>query len=186
MGNSTSDFTKEELHDYESCTFFSRREILSLHSIFMKLGKKEDSNFSKNSILPLESVKSLPSLLNNPFRDEIVSIFASDETGQTFDDFVDMCSAFSPNADVKVKEQVCFVMMDYSTADGFLTVADLKNVLSKQVGDKNMSDQQIHAIAVKFFEEIDVDRSDSISLTEFSRLVSRVPEFSRKFIMRVI
>lgn len=160
---------------------------MSLYHVFIKTGKKHDPNFSKHSILPLEAVKSLPTLQYNPFRDEIVSIFASDETGQTFDDFVDMCSAFSPNADLKVKEQAAFFIFDYTTADGNLTVADLKNVINKMVGDKNMTDDQVHAVALKLFDEIDVDRSGGVSLVEWSRLVSRVgADFSRRFTMRVI
>lgn len=188
MGNSNSNrlFTKIELSEYENCTYFSKNQILEIYNIFISLGKKSDKFFSKNSILPLESVKSLKSIQFNPFRDEIVSIFASDESGHTFDDFVDMCSAFSPYADVKVKEQIVFHIFDFTTADGVLTMADMKNVISKMCNEKNITDIQIHSIADKIFQELDVGGTNSINLADFGRLIDRVPDFGRKYSFRVV
>lgn len=155
-----------------------------MYNVWCKLGE-EGEVVDKSVPLSIEKVKQLKALANNPFSEEIVSLFASSSKGQTFSDFVDMCSAFHPRASHKVKEQVAFFIFDYPTSDGAISIADLEHVLTKMVGEKNMSVEDITKVTKRMFKEADLDNSEELSITEFSRITNRVPDFAKRFSFRV-
>mmetsp|Transcript_6187 Transcript_6187/g.8997 ORF Transcript_6187/g.8997 Transcript_6187/m.8997 type:complete len:185 (-) Transcript_6187:71-625(-) len=184
MGNTIEKFSKEEIKEFELNTFFSKGEIYDLYKEWCKLGD-EGETVDKTKVLTIKQVQNLKALVNNPFKEEIVSLFASSSKGQTFSDFVDMCSAFHPRASHKVKEQVAFYIFDYPTSDGAISIADLEHILTKMVGEKNMSVEDITKVTKAMFKEADLDNSEELSITEFSRITNRVPDFAKRFSFRV-
>ena len=64
---------------------------------------------NKNARLPMEVMLNYPELHYNPFGDRICTVFSTTKDGDcTFEDFLDMLSAFSENAPVSIKAEYAF------------------------------------------------------------------------------
>lgn len=136
MGQAKSQFTDEELQDYEDLTFFTKKEILlyvtrlcqlpmsslwwwsidlilsfhtySAHKKFKALAP-EKVGHNKNAKLSMAKVLQYPELKVNPFGDQICKVFSSSNDGDcTFEDFLDMMSVFSDAAPRSVKAEHAF------------------------------------------------------------------------------
>lgn len=62
MGQTKSQFTEEELQDYEDLTYFTKKEILLAHKKFKalapeKVGHNKNSRLSMNKILQYPELK---------------------------------------------------------------------------------------------------------------------------------
>ena len=104
-------------------------------------------------------------------------IVAREDGQQTWDEFVDMCSAFSPHAPKDIKVYVAFNLFDYH-GDGIIDEEDILFIVGKMVGE-NMQPEEIKKVASKIFSEADSDLSGTLGFREFVQLTNRLPEFER-------
>ncbi|EPZ31837.1 EF-hand [Rozella allomycis CSF55] len=171
MGNAYSAFTREQLDEYEECTFFTRKEIIKLHRLFV------DLTGGNKALSKLEFVH-LPMLIHNPFKERIHNIFCTDEQNQTinFDDFLDFLSSFSPEASKDVKAFTAFKIFDYDD-DGYIGRDDIRQVLRSTVSNE-LVEGEIELVINKIFEEVDIDGDEKISPVEFEQILSRSPDFT--------
>ncbi|PSN48578.1 hypothetical protein C0J52_14669 [Blattella germanica] len=108
MGQGKSQFTEEELQDYQDLTYFTKKEVLYAHQKFKALAP-EKVGHNKNAKLPMTKILQYPELRVNPFGDRICRIFSSSHDGDcTFEDFLDMMSVFSDGAPKGVKAEHAF------------------------------------------------------------------------------
>jgi calcium and integrin-binding protein 1 len=66
MGQSASQFSEDELRDYEDLTYFTRKEILLAHKKFKNLAP-EKVGHNKNAKLSMNKILQYPELRVNPF-----------------------------------------------------------------------------------------------------------------------
>lgn len=175
-------FSLEKLKYYETCTFFKRDEIQNLWKIFNELGAQ-----SPNSKVSHQEILGLKQLRNNPFNRRILKIFSKKDSNTfSFDEFVDMCSAFNPKASLDIKSRVAFFLFDAESGDNVLTMGDITSSLSMMVNPEMMDNKKMIEVAKLLFKEVDIDANAEISLFEFQRLCSRVPEFKQKFSFKMV
>lgn len=130
----------------------------------------------------------------NPFKYRILSCFSTDTSGKngmSFDDFVSMCTAFSPRAPKQIKIQTAFRIYDYDD-DGFITRNDIKwmirdlNKSSRQEedwkqGPRFLSEAQIDEVADNVMKEVDYFENGRVTYYEFSKVMNRLQDFKLKF-----
>eukprot|EP00039_Didymoeca_costata_P022570 m.4750 g.4750 ORF g.4750 m.4750 type:complete len:182 (-) comp3090_c0_seq1:243-788(-) len=181
MGNSASSITAEDLEDYQDCTFFSKKEILHVRRRFDALQPTVSNGISR---LPFEKVESMPELVNNPFKTRMCEVFAEgNDKHLTFDDFLDMMSVFCEEATRDVKATYAFRIYDFD-GDGYLGRSDLKKTLVNIVGS-NLSDAEVEEVISEIMREADFDRDQQLSYVEFEHVVSRAPDFTNTFRIRL-
>lgn len=73
MGQTKSQFTDEELNEYEDLTYFTRKEILVAHRKFKALAP-EKVGHNKNAKLSMSKILQYPELKVNPFGDRICKV----------------------------------------------------------------------------------------------------------------
>lgn len=107
-----------------------------------------------------------------------------EDGGLKFEDFLDMCSVFSPKAPLHLKLRVAFYIFDKDN-DGRLDKEDIDYVISRMVDHHMVSDQDdpqsIQAARDRLFREADIDQSGYLSLKEFEKLSERIPDFESRF-----
>uniref|UniRef100_A0A0K0DHB9 EF-hand domain-containing protein n=1 Tax=Angiostrongylus cantonensis TaxID=6313 RepID=A0A0K0DHB9_ANGCA len=107
-------FNREQLDEYQDCTFFTKKDIVRLYKRFYALNpQKVPTNMqgTRPSIVTLtfEEIEKMPELRENPFRRRICEVFSEDGRGNlTFDDFLDMFSVFSEMAPLQLKLKYAF------------------------------------------------------------------------------
>lgn len=62
--------------------------------------------------------------------------------------------------------------------DGELVIDELECIIGRMV-DPHMKPADVSRVAQRMFLEADMDRSGSLSISEFWNLVNRLPEFER-------
>ena len=118
--NSTKVFTKDNLlFVYASdCTFFTKKEIIKLHSRFRELNPdvvpmNMQTDEAMTAALPPEDVVKMTELKENPFANRILEVFSEDASGHvTFNNFVDMFNVFSEHAPRDLKAYYAFKIYD--------------------------------------------------------------------------
>uniref|UniRef100_A0A0N5AFM9 EF-hand domain-containing protein n=1 Tax=Syphacia muris TaxID=451379 RepID=A0A0N5AFM9_9BILA len=182
-------FTREQLDEYQDCTFFTRKDILRLYKRFYALNPVKvpiSMQGNRPSIITLcfEEVEKMPELKENPFRRRICQVFSEDGCGNlTFDDFLDMFSVFSEMAPLQLKLKYAFRIYDFD-GDEYLNQSDLSKVIRCLTRDE-LSDEEIAFITTRIIEESDLDGDEQISYAEFEHVVSRSPDFIRTFHIRI-
>ncbi|CAH3176065.1 unnamed protein product [Porites lobata] len=148
MGGQHSQFTEEELKDYQELTYFTQKEILHCHKRFSQLDP-EAVRANKNAKLPSRKIMTLPELRVNPFKDRICKVFSSSKDGElTFEDFLDMMSVFSENAPKSVKVEYAFRIYDFNE-DDYICENDLKRVIVRLCGEQRLSEDNVNALIQK-------------------------------------
>ncbi|EDO47515.1 predicted protein [Nematostella vectensis] len=184
MGASHSQFTEDELKDYQELTYFTQKEILHCFKRFMQLDP-EAVRLNKNAKLSQRKILTLPELKVNPFRDRICKVFSSSKDGSlTFEDFLDMMSVFSENAPKSVKVEYAFRIYDFNE-DDYICENDLKKVIMRLCGEQRLSDDNMQAMIEKIFEEADLDEDNQLSFAEFEHVISKAPDFVNSFRIRM-
>ncbi|XP_076440606.1 calcium and integrin-binding protein 1-like [Babylonia areolata] len=187
MGARPSVFTEQELDDYQTLTYLTKKEILHVHKRFCSLdsGNEEYSKKQKNPKLDHNKVMELPELKVNPFKDQIMKVFSSAKDGMTFEDFLDMMSVFSDSAPKPVKVEYAFRIYDFDS-DDMISSADLKQVINRLTGEENaLNEEQMQQLIDNILEEADLDDDDSLSFAEFEHVISKAPDFVSSFRIRL-
>ena len=134
--------------------------------------------------LTKEKILSMPELENNPFGERICCIFSEDgQGGMGFEDFLDMFSVFSENADFEVKVSHWFRILD-DDGDGYLDKADLMSLLSL-ITFQELDEEEVEVITEKVLEECDMDSDMRLSFIEFEHVLKRSPDFLNTFRIRM-
>ncbi|KJH53527.1 EF hand [Dictyocaulus viviparus] len=150
-------FNREQLDEYQDCTFFTRKDIIRLYKRFYALNpQKVPTNMqgTRPSIVTLtfEEIEKMPELRENPFRRRICEVFSED--GRDFDN------------------------------DDLLGHDDLSKMIRSLTRDE-LSDEEVEFIIERIIEEADLDGDDRINYAEFEHVVSRSPDFIRTFHIRI-
>ncbi|XP_074602613.1 calcium and integrin binding family member 2 [Brevipalpus obovatus] len=189
MGNKVITFTDEQLDDYQDCTFFTRKEILTIFKRYRELDPKivpqvMTGDEAHTFALPMDRFEKMAELKENPFRTRICKVFSHDNSGNmTFDDFLDMLSVFSESAPRDVKVYYAFKIYDYDE-DRFITGKDIEQTCTALTKGE-LSPEEIAVVREKVLEETDNDRDDRISFAEFQHVIARAPDFLSTFHVRI-
>lgn len=184
MGSHHSQFSEEELRDYQELTYFTQKEILHVHKRFSQLDT-EAVRRDKNAKLPMRLILQLPELHVNPFRDRICKVFSSSGDGAlTFEDFLDMMSVFSEAAPKSVKVEYAFRIYDFNE-DDYICENDLKKMITKLCGEQRLTEDSIQNVIDKIFIEADLDEDNQLSFAEFEHVISKAPDFVDAFRIRM-
>lgn len=192
MGQTQSLITQEDLEEYQDCTFFSKKEIIHVHKRFTQLteGVGEINGVGGMGVkVALDNITSIDELKNNPFAERMCHVFSEDGSGDmTFEDFLDMCSVFSEGATRDVKSSYAFRIYDFDM-DGYLGREDLKQTVEHLVGSSdgtsNLKTAQVDQVVTQILSEADLDGDEKLSYVEFEHIVSRAPDFSNTFRIRI-
>uniref|UniRef100_A0A0N4Z2L0 Calcium and integrin-binding family member 2 n=1 Tax=Parastrongyloides trichosuri TaxID=131310 RepID=A0A0N4Z2L0_PARTI len=182
-------FSREQLEEYQDCTFFTKKDILRLYKRFNALNPNKvlpNMQGTRPSIITLtyEEVEKMPELRENPFRRRICQVFSEDGSGNlTFDDFLDMFSVFSEMAPLQLKLKYAFRIYDFD-GDDQIGHDDLSRMIRCLTRDE-LSDEEVEFIIERIIEEADLDGDEQISYAEFEHVVSRSPDFIRTFHIRI-
>ncbi|KDR22217.1 calcium and integrin-binding protein 1-like isoform X2 [Zootermopsis nevadensis] len=184
MGQGRSQFTEEELQDYQDLTYFTKKEVLYAHHKFKALAP-EKVGHNKNAKLPMAKILQYPELHVNPFGDRICHIFSSSHDGDcTFEDFLDMMSVFSEGAPKAVKAEHAFRIFDFD-GDDMLGVTDLRQVVNRLTGQQRLSEQDMQHLIQNILDEADLDDDGALSFAEFEHIISKSSDFANAFRIRL-
>nr|CAD7587960.1 unnamed protein product [Timema genevievae] len=177
MGQGKSQFSEEELQDYQDLSYFTKKEVLYAHQKFKALAP-EKIGHNKNAKLPLPKVLTYPELKVNPFGDRICRIFSSSHDGDcTFEDFLDMMSVFSDAAPKAVKAEHAFRIFDFD-GDDMLGVTDLRQVVDRLTGPQRLAEQDMQHLIQNILDEADLDDDGALSFAEFEHIISKSSDFA--------
>ncbi|NP_001088490.1 calcium and integrin binding 1 S homeolog [Xenopus laevis] len=186
MGNSSSQLSKQLINEYQELTFLTKQEIILAYKRFSELAQKEHRSNIESLRIPKERFLTLPELKANPFNDRICTVFSTSEQedgSMSFEDFLDMLSAFSESATLEVKSHYAFRIFDFD-ADGALNESDLEHLVNKLTGDKEdtkLSNSEMRQLIANILEESDIDKDGTINHSEFQHVISRSPDFVSSF-----
>ncbi|XP_044743910.1 calcium and integrin-binding protein 1-like [Chrysoperla carnea] len=184
MGQAKSQFTEEEIQDYQDLTYFTKKEVLYAHQAFKALAP-EKVGHNKNAKLPMTKILQYPELKVNPFGDRICHIFSSSHDGDcTFEDFLDMMSVFSDNAPKAVKAEHAFRLFDFD-GDDMLGVSDLRQVIDRLTGDQILSESEKTHLIQNILDEADLDDDGALSFAEFEHIIDKSSDFLNAFRIRL-
>uniref|UniRef100_A0A4W5JB63 Calcium and integrin binding 1 (calmyrin) n=1 Tax=Hucho hucho TaxID=62062 RepID=A0A4W5JB63_9TELE len=185
MGTTASQLRKDLLSEYQELTFLTKQEIILAHKRFSELLSKEDRNLPTPRV-PMEKVLSLPELKSNPFRKRICHVFSTSDMKDgslTFEDFLDLLSAFSDSATLEIKSHYAFRIFDFDD-DGTLDGGDLEklvNCLTGETDDTRLTTEEMRQLISNILEESDIDKDGTVNLSEFQHVISRSPDFVSSF-----
>ncbi|XP_024235482.1 calcium and integrin-binding protein 1 [Oncorhynchus tshawytscha] len=183
MGTTPSQLGKDLLSEYQELTFLTKQEIMLAHKRYSELLSKEDRNLTS---VPMEKVLSLPELKSNPFRKRICHVFSTSDMKDgslTFEDFLDLLSAFSDSATLEIKSHYAFRIFDFDD-DGTLDGGDLEklvNCLTGETEDTRLTPEEMRQLISNILEESDIDKDGTVNLSEFQHVISRSPDFISSF-----
>uniref|UniRef100_A0A3Q4GCR8 Calcium and integrin binding 1 (calmyrin) n=2 Tax=Pseudocrenilabrinae TaxID=318546 RepID=A0A3Q4GCR8_NEOBR len=132
------------------------------------------------------SKESLSEYQSNPFKERICQVFSTSEQKDgslTFEDFLDLLSAFSDSATLEIKSHYAFRIFDFDD-DGTLDCADLEklvNCLTGETNDAKLSSTEMKQLISNILEESDIDKDGTVNLSEFQHVISRSPDFVSSF-----
>ncbi|XP_006629147.2 calcium and integrin-binding protein 1 [Lepisosteus oculatus] len=185
MGTSASKLPKDLLSEYQELTFLTKQEILLAHRKFTELLSREERQFPSSRV-SMEKILSLPELKCNPFRQRICLVFSTSENKDgslSFEDFLDLLSAFSDSATPEIKSHYAFRIFDFDD-DGTLDRADLEKLVNCLTGDTDetrLSAEEMRQLISNILEESDIDKDGTVNLSEFQHVISRSPDFVGSF-----
>ncbi|KAK0095394.1 hypothetical protein PV326_008498 [Microctonus aethiopoides] len=180
MGAARSQFTEEELQDYQDLTYFTKKEVLYAHQKFKALAP-EKVGHNRNAKLPISKILQYPELRVNPFGDRICKVFSSSQDGDcTFEDFLDMMSVFSDAAPKAVKAEHAFRIFDFD-GDDMLGVGDLRQVIDRLTAPQRLSEGEMQRLLQYLLEEADLDDDGALSFAEFEHIIEKSSDFSKTF-----
>uniref|UniRef100_A0A8B9ZU10 EF-hand domain-containing protein n=1 Tax=Anas zonorhyncha TaxID=75864 RepID=A0A8B9ZU10_9AVES len=108
----------------------------SAYKRFSELLPKEQRDNACSLRVPKSRILTLPELRANPFQHRICRVFSTSEDGDdsmSFEDFLDMLSAFSDSATPEIKSHYAFRIFDFDE-DGTLSRKDLEKLVNCLTG----------------------------------------------------
>ncbi|MBN3308925.1 CIB1 protein, partial [Amia calva] len=154
----------------------------SAYRRFFELLPKDQRDL--NCRIAMEKILTLPELKSNPFRKRICSVFSTSEDKDgslTFEDFLDLLSAFSDSATPEIKSHYAFRIFDFDD-DGTLDRGDLEKLVNSLTGDTadtRLTPEEMKQLISNILEESDIDKDGTVNLSEFQHVISRSPDFVR-------
>ncbi|KAM8892339.1 calcium and integrin-binding protein 1 [Spinachia spinachia] len=185
MGTTASQLGKDLLSEYQELTFLTKQEILLAHKRFTELLTKDEKDLP-DARVPMERILTLPELKSNPFRRRICYVFSTSDNKNgslTFEDFLDLLSAFSDSATMEIKSHYAFRIFDFDD-DGTLDCRDLENLINCLTGetdDTRLTTEEMRQLISNILEESDIDKDGTVNLSEFQHVISRSPDFVSSF-----
>ncbi|XP_008274092.1 calcium and integrin-binding protein 1 [Stegastes partitus] len=185
MGTTASQLGKDVLSEYQELTFLTKQEILLAHKRFSELLSKEERD-RPDTRVPMEKILTLPELKSNPFRQRICQVFSTSDRKDgslTFEDFLDLLSAFSDSATLEIKSHYAFRIFDFDD-DGTLDTGDLEklvNCLTGETDETRLTTDEMRQLINNILEESDIDKDGTVNLSEFQHVISRSPDFVSSF-----
>ncbi|XP_039271929.2 calcium and integrin-binding family member 2-like [Styela clava] len=189
MGNRQAVLSPEKLEQYQDCTYFSKTEIVRLYQRFRELGPDIVPSFMPNDcvesvLVPAQLVGMMSELKDNPFVEQIISVFSDNGTGyMNFENFLDMFNVMNDQASVDLKTIYAFKIFD-NDKDKSLNSTDLKWALQKLTKNE-LNRNEIELVVEKVIEESEMDDDWEISFMEFEHVVARSPDFKNTFRLRI-
>ncbi|KAG8192563.1 hypothetical protein JTE90_015198 [Oedothorax gibbosus] len=189
MGNKVATFTEQQLEDYQDCTFFTRKEILTVFKRYRELDPHKvpqvmTGDEAHTVVVVMDKVEKMPELKENPFRQRICKVFSNDGSGNlTFDDFLDMFSVFSEQAPRNVKQVYAFKIYDYDN-DQFIGPKDLEQAVTALTRSE-LTEDEVQLVVEKVLDEGDLDDDGKLSYVEFETVISKAPDFLGTFHIRI-
>ncbi|XP_047451561.1 calcium and integrin-binding protein 1-like [Mugil cephalus] len=185
MGTTASQLGKEQLSEYQELTFLTKQEILLAVKRFSELFGRDEQDLTTTRV-PMERILTLPELKSNPFRKRICHVFSTSpqkDGSLTFEDFLDLLSAFSDSATLEIKSHYAFRIFDFDD-DGTLDASDLEklvNCLTGETDETRLSSDEMTQLINNILEESDIDKDGTVNLSEFQHVISRSPDFVSSF-----
>ncbi|XP_072749781.1 calcium and integrin-binding protein 1 isoform X2 [Anoplolepis gracilipes] len=137
MGNSSSNentISEDVLGEYVELTYLSKNEVCQIYKL---LDNFEPGILKRNLHyrFPLEQIdKILPQIRYNPFRNAIYRVFSSKQDEHlSFEDILDLCSAFSANCPPGVRATWAFAIFDFDS-NNQVSLNDLIEVVQRLAG----------------------------------------------------
>ncbi|XP_012278069.1 calcium and integrin-binding protein 1 [Orussus abietinus] len=184
MGAGKSQFTEDELQNYQDLTYFTKKEVLYAHQKFKALAP-EKVGHNRNAKLPMSKLLQYPELHVNPFGDRICKVFSSSEDGDcTFEDFLDMMSVFSDAAPKAVKAEHAFRIFDFD-GDDMLGISDLRQIVDRLTSPNRLGETEMQRLIQYLLEEADLDDDGALSFAEFEHIIEKSSDFSKTFRIRL-
>ncbi|CAL1674118.1 unnamed protein product [Lasius platythorax] len=190
MGNSSSNesaISEDVLDEYVELTYLSKSEIRQIYKLFDDL---EPGVLKKNLHyrFPIEQIdKILPQIRCNPFRNAIYRIFSSKQDGHlSFEDILDLYSAFSANSPQGVRAAWAFEIFDFD-GDNQVSLDDLIEAIQRLTGsdEVRIDRQRAENVARMILREMDLSDTGSIAPQEFVHALSRMPDFAHTFQFKI-
>ncbi|TRY95991.1 hypothetical protein DNTS_002154 [Danionella cerebrum] len=156
MGGSASKLPKELLSEYQELTFLTKQEISLAYKRFSELQGNENGPYSIR--VSMEKILTLPELKSNPFRKRICHVFSTSEHKDgslSFEDFLDLLSAFSDSATLEIKSHYAFRIFDFDD-DGTLDSRDLEklvNCLTGETEDTRLTAEEMRQLITNFIQD---------------------------------
>lgn len=195
MGAKASTLTKDEVSEYQELTFLTKQEIIQADKIFQEL-LGENRSRERIARVSQKKILTLPELKSNPFGDRICHVFSTCELRDgslSFEDFLDLLSAFSDSATMEIKSHYAFRIFDFDD-DGTLDAKDLEKLVKRLTGEteeksnrttdlnkSSLSDVEMKQLIDNILEESDIDKDGTVNLSEFQHVISRSPDFVSSF-----
>uniref|UniRef100_A0A3Q3WXH3 EF-hand domain-containing protein n=1 Tax=Mola mola TaxID=94237 RepID=A0A3Q3WXH3_MOLML len=167
-------------------TFLTKQEILLAHKRFTELLSKEERELPNTRL-----IEAVLTVTSNPFRKRICHVFSTSEENDgslTFEDFLDLLSAFSDSATLEIKSHYAFRIFDFDD-DGTLDCGDLEklvNCLTGETDETRLTEAEMGQLinnvsSLCILEESDIDKDGTVNLSEFQHVISRSPDFVSSF-----
>ncbi|KAF4081291.1 hypothetical protein AMELA_G00159610 [Ameiurus melas] len=185
MGTTATKLQKDQLSEYQELTFLTKQEILLAHKRFSELLDRNERQ-QLSSRVAMNKICTLPELKSNPFRKRICHVFSTSELKDgslSFEDFLDLLSAFSDSATLEIKSHYAFRIFDFDD-DGTLDSGDLEklvNCLTGESADTRLTPEEMIQLINNILEESDIDKDGTVNLSEFQHVISRSPDFVSSF-----
>ncbi|XP_051880859.1 calcium and integrin-binding family member 4-like [Pristis pectinata] len=149
----------------------------SIHKAFLNLTHGATDN--EEQFLTSEQVSNIPALRVNPFRDQICKVFSTNKNGLfSFEDFLEMFSAFSANASLAVKIDYAFQIFDLN-GNNYIDQEDIRNVILRLTNGL-MDEPNIVDLTQNILDEGDLNNDDMLSFVEFESMIGRSPDFQKR------
>ncbi|XP_053989089.1 calcium and integrin-binding protein 1-like [Hylaeus volcanicus] len=193
MGNVWSKnniLNEESVQTYAELTYLTKNQIQYIAKLLDNIEPgilREDlqHRFSTDQI---ETV--FPEIRCSPFRDSIYRVFSSkNDRHLSLEDVLDLCSAFSENADDEARAAWAFSIFDFD-GDNQISIDDLIEATQRLTGNDQddpavIDREEAEHVARMVLQEMVFTQIGSISFEEFIRFVSRIPELLSTFRFRI-
>ncbi|XP_072255238.1 calcium and integrin-binding protein 1 [Pyxicephalus adspersus] len=176
MGGSSSQLSKQLINEYQELTYLTKQEILLAYKRYGELLPKESRNSIEAVRVPKDRFLTLPELKANPFKHRICHVFSTSKHGDdsmSFEDFLDMLSAFSESATLEIKSQYIHLQESYPNKTHLHPFGSYEFPPSIPFSPKGLGPTS------SILEESDIDKDGTINHSEFQHVVSRSPDFVR-------
>ncbi|XP_032680212.1 calcium and integrin-binding protein 1-like [Odontomachus brunneus] len=195
MGNWGSNvspvLSAEAVDEYIELSYLNKNEIIRIYELLDNL----ESGCLKQNLhhrFPVEQIdKVLPQIRCNPFRDAIYRVFSSKQDGcLSFEDTLDLCSAFSANCPRGVRATWAFEIFDFD-GDNEISLNDLIEIVRRltstdERGQDRIDPQHAQNIARMILREMDLSGTGSIELQEFIHMIAKMPDFAHTFQFKIL